>query len=233
MEKVKWDFPLYFSRGYFKGKIQSYKIDITMKNSMRYVLLLAVVLFTNTVNAKLLPMSYFDKTEVTVSAVKKVLSVRISDAENTDATISIQNTEGVEIFTESLVGKAASLRKYNLQKLEIGQYTLIVKRKRSKLIQPFSVNIENIDVQMATRETLYTPTVVLKDRKLDVSAVSFGKPGISLTITDNLGTIVFEEKSNIAILQKRYNLSKLPNGAYIVEVVTYGTETEYFPISIQ
>ena len=204
-----------------------------MKNSMRYVLLLAVVLFTTAANAKLLPLSYDNRSEVTVSAVQKVLSVKITDAESTEATITIENTEGVEVFTESLAGKAASFRKYNLQKLAVGEYKLIVKRKRSKLIQPFSVNVDNIDVKMATRETLYTPTAVLKDKKLDVSAVSFGKAGISLTIMNNLGTVVFEEKNNTEVLQKRYDLSKLPYGAYIVEVVTYGNETEYFPISIQ
>ena len=193
----------------------------------------AVVLFANAVNAKLLPYSDFGRTEVTVSAVQKMLSVRFTDIENAEATISIQNTEGVEIFTETLVGKAAKFRKYNLQKLEIGQYTLIVKSKRSKIVQPFAVNIANIDVLMATRETIFTPVVVLKGNKLDVSASSFKNPGISVTISDNLGTTVFREKYEGVTLQKRYDLAKLPSGAYIVEVVTYGNETEYYPIIIQ
>ena len=200
---------------------------------MRYALMFAVALFANALNAKLLPASPLDKTEVTVSAVQKILSVRIADVENANATITIQNTEGVEIFTETVTGTTAKLRKYNLQKLEIGDYALIVKGKRSKLVQPFSVNIEKIDVLMASRETIFAPVVVLKDRKLDVSASSFNKPGILLTITDNFGTTVFEEKYNAVTLQKRYDLSKLSNGAYIVEVISYGGETEYFPIIIK
>lgn len=204
-----------------------------MKFQKFYALMFVVAIFANTLKAELLPVRRSFKSEVTVSATKKVLTVKIQDSEISDATVSIVNTEGVEIFNETVVGTQENLRKYNLQQLEIGTYTLIVKRKRSKLIQPFAVNFENIDVLTALRETRFTPVVVLKGTTLNVSASSFGKPGINISISDNFGLNVFTAEYNDFTLQKRYDLSKMQNGAYIVEVITYGNEVEYFPITIK
>ena len=196
-------------------------------------LMFVVAIFANTLKAELLPVHRSFKTEVTVSATAKVLTVKIQDKEISDAFVSIVNTEGVEIFNEKVIGTQSNLRKYNLQKLEIGNYTLTVKRKRSTLIQPFAVNLGNIEVFSAMAETRFTPIVVLKEKLLNVSASSFGKPGISVSISDNYGTKVFTAEYNDFTLQKRYDLAKLQNGAYIVEVITYGNDIEYFPITIK
>jgi hypothetical protein len=204
-----------------------------MKFQKSYALMFVVAIFANTLKAELLPIRPDFKIDVSVTATNKTMAVKIRDAEISDATISITNTEGVEIFSEKVAGQVSNLRKYNLQKLEIGNYTLTVKRKRSTLIQPFIVNFENIEVLTAMAETRFTPVVTLKDKTLNVSASSFGKPGIYVSISDNYGTTVFSAKYEDFTLQKRFDLSKLQNGAYIVEVVTYGNEIEYFPITVK
>jgi Domain of unknown function (DUF3244) len=193
-------------------------------------LMFVVAIFANTLKAELLPVHRSFKTEVTVSATAKVLTVRIKDTEISDATVTIMNTEGVVVFNEKVEGTQANLRKYNLKQLEVGNYTLTVKRKRSTLVQPFAVAIDKIEVLSAMAETRFTPVVVLKDNFLNVSASSFNKPGIGVSIADNYGTKVFESTYEGVTLQKRFDLSKLQNGAYVVEVTTYGGEVEYFPI---
>jgi hypothetical protein len=204
-----------------------------MKFQKSIALMFVVAIFANTLKAELLPVRPDFKIDVSVSATAKTMTVKVRDTEISDATISIFNTEGVQVFTEQVTAQASSLRKYNLQKLEAGNYTLTVKRKRSTLIQPFIVKLENIEVLTAIAETRFTPIVTLKDRTLNVSASSFGKPGINVSISDNYGTTVFNTKFEDFTLQKRFDLSKLQNGAYIVEVITYGNEVEYFPITIK
>jgi hypothetical protein len=194
-------------------------------------LMFVVAIFANTLKAELLPVRRSFKSEVTVTAVQKTITVKIQDSEISDALVTIANNEGIQVFTETVTGQAANLRKYNLQKLKIGNYTLTVKRKRSTLIQPFSVNIDNVEVLSVLSETHFTPVVALKGDFLNVSASSFGRPGINVSIIDNLGSKVFEASYEDFTLQKRYDLSKLQNGAYVVEVITYGNEVEYFPIT--
>jgi hypothetical protein len=194
-------------------------------------LMFVVAIFANTLKAELLPVHRSFKTEVTVSASQKTITVKIQDSEISDALVTIVNNEGVHIFSETVTGQAANLRKYNLQKLEIGNYTLTIKRKRSTLIQPFSVNITNIEVLSVLSQTHFTPVVALKGNFLNVSASSFGQPGINVSIIDNFGARVFEASYEDFTLQKRFDLTKLQNGAYVVEVITYGNDVEYFPIT--
>ena len=55
---------------------------------------------------------------------------------------------------------------------------------------------------------------------------------IKVNIYDNEGRKVYDDINYVVmLLHKRYDLSKLPEGGYVVEVIA-GDETQYFPIAL-
>jgi hypothetical protein len=196
-----------------------------------YALIAAVALFANALKAETPknPVDLAAKEGIEIGAINKTLLVQISDAENQKVEVVITD-ENREVYRESFNGKTTIIKRFDLKRLDAGQYRLIIKKEGITTIQPFDVDFTKINVLTDKMETIFKPRVSQKKGKILVSFLATQSTDVSVRIYDNEGITLFNETYNTTLLQKAYNLDKLPKGAYFVEVNT-AVDTEYFIVT--
>jgi hypothetical protein len=205
-----------------------------MKNAIRSLaLVLSIAFYAVGLQASTPTANPTAPATVKVGSVGKKLLLSVTDTEAQDMRLTIENTEGVVLHatTVKLKGTTYSCR-FNLQNLEAGDYRLVIKKKREKLTQPFEVTYKHVIVSEAQREQVYLPQVTVKDALLDVSVLQDKVATIKVTLFDNAGIMVFDTEFDSALLHKRFNLSRLPKGVYILEVAVQGQEAAYFTVNL-
>lgn len=206
-----------------------------MKTQLFFILTLAISLFTNTVKADNGSFSYDlgGGTNLKISAVQntKAVVVSLSNVTNEEVTIALEGEEGV-LVTETVKSKPSFSKKYNLQNLETGKYRVIVTKKATKTIQPFELTNKTVVLVETERKEKFLPSINQNGMKLDVNVLLGNYSNIKVNIYDNEGRVVYDDINYVVLLlHKRYDLSKLPAGGYVVEVIA-GDELQYFPITL-
>ncbi len=169
-----------------------------------------------------------DISGVKIAAINRTLQVSLAAVTDATIDISIETANGSVVHHET-VTQMSILKKYDLQQLEGGDYTLIIENGRTKTIQPFILEFGSIKILETERVTKRLPQILQVKTNIDVRAYMTKKSTVSINIVDNQGITVFEEKTDAVSFAKRYNLSKLPSGVYFVQVQADG-ETQYSTI---
>jgi hypothetical protein len=203
-----------------------------MKIKTIMALVFTVAFLANTTFATTAPTTLAPTEKVGIKTTQKELSLNLVDKESQDVTISIEAEDGNEIFKESRLLNANLTRRYDLKNLEMGNYKLVIKKRYEKFIQPFTVEIGKINCDVALLEQIFLPHIQLKGSLLSISVPSFTKPDVTVKIYDNAGFAIYEAAAKTTVFSKQLDLSRLPKGAYIVEVKSYGDELEYFSIQL-
>ncbi len=206
-----------------------------MKTRLFFVLMLAITLFSTTVKANNGSFSYDlgGGTNVKISAVEntKAVVVSLTNVTNEEVTIVLEGDEG-SLVTDNVKGKPSFSKKYNLVNLESGSYRVIVTKRATKTIQPFELTSKSVVLFESERKEKFLPNLNQNGTKIDVNVLLGNYSNIKVNIYDNEGRKVFDDINYVVmLLHKRYDLSKLPKGGYVVEVVA-GDETQYFPIAL-
>ena len=185
-----------------------------MRTKLFFIWTLATAFMAPCLTAK--PIDAYSTIKVT--AVKMNLKVDVAKALDEIVDVTIEDTEGF-VLHQDRIEKNATRKRYDMRNLPIGQYRLIVLKNRVKMIQPFSINSEEITISEADRLFNQLPQVALKGMKLEVRVFASENGKSTLKIVDNQGLTAFEETIEPKAFAKRYNLSKLPKGVYFVELV--------------
>ncbi len=206
-----------------------------MKTRLFFILILAVSLFTNTIKAENGSFSYDlgGGTNVKISAIlnTKAVVVSLTNVTNEEVTIVLEGEEGT-LITEKVKGMPNFSKKYNLINLNKGSYRVIVTKKATKTIQPFELTNNSVVLFESERKEKFMPNVNQNGTKLDVNVLLGKFSNIKVNIYDNEGRKVYDDINYVVMmLHKRYDLSKLASGGYVVEVIA-GDETQYFPITL-
>ena len=206
-----------------------------MKKSLFFVLALAITLFSSFVKAENGTFSYDlgGGTNVKISAVEnaKAVVVSLSNSTKEEVTISLEGENGT-LITDNAKGKPSFSKKYILADLEPGQYRVVVKKKAIKTIQPFELTKNSVVLFESERKEKFLPSLSQKGFKIDVNVLLGNYSNIKVIIYDNEGRNVYNDINYVTLtLNKRYDLSQLGRGAYVIEVVA-GDETQYFPIQL-
>ena len=206
-----------------------------MKTRLFFVLFLAISLFTTTVKADNGSFSYDlgGGTNVKISAIQntKTVVVSLTNVSKEEITIALEG-EGGTLIADKVKGQLNFAKKYNLINLESGSYRVIVTKRATKTIQPFELTYNNVVLFESERKEKFLPSIVQNNRKLDVTVLLGNYSNIKVNIYDNEGHKMYEDINYVVmLLHKRYDLSKLPSGGYVVEVIA-GDETQYFPIAL-
>ena len=133
-----------------------------MRTKMFFIWTLATAFLTNSLTAK--PI---DVANIKVTAVKKSLSVNVAKTLDEIVEVTIENTEGVTLYTDR-IEKNVTRKRYDLRNLPMGQYRLSIMKSRVKTIQPFTINVEDITISEADRTLKLLPKVVMKDHSCPV-----------------------------------------------------------------
>ena len=171
----------------------------------------------------------FDGTIVNFSTSDKTFTMSLRNVAAETVTIFLDDTEGVNLLTETVETKPNFAKNYRLENLPNGKYIFTVKRNGHKVVQPIDITSKGISISERERLETLLPTLVQKGDKVFVR--SFVNKGEETTVhlTTNEGISLFKETYSDAILTKTFDVSKLPTGIYFFEVQTKGA-TEYFTV---
>jgi hypothetical protein len=199
-----------------------------MKTRLFFVLALVAILFTNTLSANTVENTFdLAGTTVKISSVQKSVVVNLGNVEKETISIAIADAQGHVLTSELVKNTPNFVKRYNMSQLENGTYTLTVTKKTVRTVQPFEIKDNSLEISEIEKKEKFIPVVNFKNDKLDVNVLLGNYSNITVTILDNEGHKVSEDKNYVVLdLHKRYDLSKLPTGVYMVEVMA-GDETFY------
>lgn len=197
--------------------------------------MLAITLISTTVKADNGSFSYDlgGGTNLKISAIEntKTVVVSLTNVTNEEVTIELEGVEGT-LVTDNVKGKPNFSKKYNLVNLESGSYRVVVTKKATKTVQPFELTSKSLVLFESERKEKFLPSLNQNGMKIDVNVLLGNYSNIKVNIYDNEGRKVYDDINYVVmLLHKRYDLSKLPSGGYVVEVIA-GDETQYFPIAL-
>ena len=162
---------------------------------------------------------------MTISSEKNAVTVNIGDYKNEAVTIKIEDAYGNQLLSETVKDAQSFIKKYNVSKLEDGSYNLVVSKKTIKTVQPFRIENHTVMMSEVEKKEKFIPTVNQNGNKLNVNVLLGNYSNITVTIFDNEGRKVFDEKNYVVFdLHKIYDLSKFAQGTYWVEIMA-GDET--------
>ena len=162
------------------------------------------------------------KVEIKGSDIEKALLIEFSNINEEDVSITIMNDEGATVHTDKAKSIKAFSKKFNLTSLEKGEYTLKVTLEHCKITQVFEVTKKGIIVKETNRKEVYAPIIKEDNSKFDVT-ISNIKSKYSVLVLNANGDTVFEEtQKGLTRLNKRYNMSNLAKGEYLLQVTVDG-----------
>lgn len=207
-----------------------------MKNFLVFVLAIALTLVNTTQTiARSVERNYvLAGTTVKISADEnvKAVIVNINNIQNDVVKVTLEGNDGTVLFTEEVSKVGRFAKKLNLSQLESGSYKLIVRKNLTKTIQPFDLTDTGVQLNENERKEKFLPAIFQRGNMVDVNCLASNYTNVYVRIYDNEGRLVFENANYVVFqVQKRFNLSNLPAGAYVVEVVA-GDEIQYATINL-
>lgn len=131
------------------------------------------------------------------------------------ATVRLESTRG--ILLEEEVTKEEYAKVFNLNELEDGNYKLVILTGVRETEQPIAITRTGLSMNINERQEFFTPTLRMHDQLLDLSMLNNHLTSFTLQLEDAEGNLVFEDVvRNVVKVEKRYNLSQLPDGEYTV-----------------
>lgn len=202
-----------------------------MKTQLFLVVALIATLFSQTTFANTNERNFdLGGTTVKISSVEKSVIVNLGSVQKEEISIAIEDAFGNTLVTENVKNNDNFVKKYNVSKLEAGQYSITITKKTLRTVQPFTISNVGVSMSDVEKKEKFIPVLVQNGNKLDVNVLLGNYNNITIKIVDNEGRSSFEERNYVVLtLHKRFDLSKLPAGAYVAEV-TAGDETFYYSI---
>jgi hypothetical protein len=162
------------------------------------------------------------KVEIKGSDIEKALLIEFSIISEEDVTISIMNEEGATVHTDKAKSIKAFSKKFNLASLEKGDYTLKVTLNHCKITQVFEVTKKGIIVKETNRKEVYAPIIKEENSKFDITIPTIKNKYSVLVLNANGDTVFEETQKGLTQLNKRYNMSNLVKGDYLLQVTIDG-----------
>lgn len=173
-------------------------------------------------------------TNINITSIdnSKSIVVSFNNTANGDMTIALEDVNGSNFAADKVKPSAYFAKKYNLAQLETGKYRIVVTKNSIKTVQPFELTSKAVVLNELERKDKFVPAISQKDKKLDVNVLLGNYSNVTVKIYNNEGRLVFENKNYVVLtVNKRYDLSKMDVGTYIVEILA-GDETERFTINL-
>lgn len=161
-----------------------------------------------------------DKSILTVKvAENSSLVLQLSNVKEAQIQVTLKDLYGVTLHDETLMQHNLDLRKYNLQELPSGSFSLIVAYDDVIKIQPIKKENDVILIEEDKVQTIFRPTFRQHDTYVDLNMLCLSDKKLTIMIEDDKGQIIYSEVNQPkGTLEKRFNLSKLAEGSYSFSV---------------
>ena len=195
-----------------------------------FAMLLNVAIFAN--NSERFVELAGSSVKISAVANTKAITVNVNNLLNDVLEVSLEDADGVILYTETAKNTNSFTKRLSLVNLDAGHYVLTIKKNLVKTVQPFELTATSVIISENERKEKFLPNITQKGNKLDVNVLLGKYSNVHVLIYDNEGRLVFEETNYVVLdLHKRFDLSKLGTGTYLVEVVA-GEEVQYSTLSL-
>lgn len=184
---------------------------------MRKVLLTAVMVMAST-----LVIANDTKPSVKVEKVgTKSVVVYTQGLGEATTHIQLKDENGSILYSAQSEKGQKFAKRFDLNALEAGNYTIEVENEMSFTATPLSINTDSAWVKGADQVTIIKPVIRQNGEKLDIILPTENDDKVSVTIFDSNFRKLTSESFNGEAL-KRFDLSKLKQGSYTVKMRTNG-----------
>jgi hypothetical protein len=192
----------------------------------------ATSLFVQTLSANVIENIYnVDGVEVKIASTTQSVIVNLGDVQNEEIKISLIDEDQKTLMSETVKNVHGFIKKYNVSRLEDGSYKVIITKKTIRTVQPFTIEHGEVKMSGYDKKEKFLPTLSFNDGKLDVNVLLTNYSNIVVKLFDNEGREVMTDNHYAEFkLNQRYDLSKLPTGVYVAQVMA-GDETFSFTVT--
>ncbi len=150
---------------------------------------------------------------------ENTFAIDLANIKQAEIKIRIKDPFGTIIYDEKLMDSSLHQKKYDLKKLPLGNYTLLVAYDDVFKIQSINKNLEKIEIDSEDLQTIYQPVFRQHAIYIDLHMLCLTDLSIYLKIKDNEGNIIYTEINQPSgPLEKRFNFSRLEAGKYSFSV---------------
>ena len=155
---------------------------------------------------------FADNAPISISPSNKWIIIDKDKTKFPSLKVSIWDHQGNAIVKENI----RKTTKYNLKYIPDGKYKIETEDNMKLSVQ--EISIDNGKIQSTTNQTIYKPYFNDKLGAFDMNLMAQGKP-VKLILRNSAGNILLEDsiKDQVSIT-KRFNLDKLDEGEYSLEV---------------
>lgn len=132
--------------------------------------------------------------------------------------LSIKDTDGVQLYSVSLDKSEAFNKKFDFSTLPSGVYFIETKEAKEITVTPLIVSEDKVAVITDSSKRFRAPSITLDGKVARILVRNFNEVPVSITIYDEAGNKLKEDKSLNLLVYNAYNFSDLPEGAYTISV---------------
>ncbi len=162
---------------------------------------------------------------LTVSALSgtQKMAIRLTGL-HTNGQLQVTDTEGGVLYEETVAEGSNYQKVLNLQGLSPGQYTLTIATHREAIVQPFTIARTGLYCDPVACRTYMAPEIKLEGRSLEVNWLLSGREKVQFQLQLTTGEVLYENyiAAGDQRLERRFNLSSLPAGQYILVLSQQG-----------
>lgn len=152
-----------------------------------------------------------------VGTDEQSIAVYVNHAGNKTVQIGLKDAQGFTLLNDRVKNETSFARKYNLENLPAGEYTLFVEQGNKTTIQPVSLTNDGIFIPEGSASNVFAPAILVADDKVDFTMLCLNDAEVTIRIVDELGrdnyVATTHEKGSV---QRRFDISALDAGRYTI-----------------
>ncbi|WP_421763119.1 hypothetical protein [Ekhidna sp.] len=188
-------------------------------------LVIAMILMVSTINAGL--ASGVEHSLFVHVVGEKLIDLHLSDISG-KVRLYLANEEGDIIHEQNFKAKKEMKIKIDLNKVEVGNYTLTLRDQAKQQSVPLNISNEEVKVDMSLLSKTYFPKVKLEKELMMVQLLSNETNDLHVSIHSSEGELLFDDKIKgaVGLIGKRFKF--LP-GNYKLTLTSNGfSEVKYY-----
>lgn len=151
---------------------------------------------------------------------QKKVSLRITNLKSA-ATLTFVDAKGEVLVKQQIKPLGSFDRLLDMESLPNGAYELKVSTDLAETVQPVEILGSTVELKEWKRKVYYAPIVRKEADFFDINWMNGRLGDLKVSILNQDGEVVFKDEfANVTKVERRYNTSKLEEGAYTVRLST-------------
>ena len=168
----------------------------------------------------ILSAATFPSIEITKANYEKKISFS-AEGITGKATLNLFDKAGVNLYTQLIADQSNYAKILDIEALPDGNYVIEFVTETNEVLQPFVIKSDRIQLFTEDQTIRFVPVVKQTEQFIDLSFSNDQIGTIEIEINRANGSLVHEERvKNVLKVERRFDMSKMEAGTYIVKVAT-------------